>query len=253
MTAVPHWELVGPRDTDADLVSAALTGDRAAFAEIYDRYANRLHDFCIGMLHDRDGAADCVQDSFCLAADRLDQLRDGDKLRPWLYSIARNEALRWLRERRNETPSDTVPERASDDPAPETMAARTELATLITDAADGLSDRDRAVLELAYHHGLSGPELAEALDVSQTNANTMVGRLRTTIERSLGALLVARRVHGKPAKCYELATMLEDWDGRFTVLMRKRVSRHIEACLRAATNCVTGSSARLRCWAAHRC
>ena len=62
-----------------------------------------------------------------------------------------------------------------------------------------MSDRDRAVLELAYHHGLDGPELAEALGVSHTNANTMVARLRDTIERSLGALLVARRVMNNPS------------------------------------------------------
>src|SRR6478609_8209463 len=94
MTAVPHWDVVGPVDTDADLARAAAAGDRGAFAGIYDRYADRLFDFCVGMLRDRDDAADCVQDAFCTAASRLGQLRDADKLRPWLYAIARNEALR---------------------------------------------------------------------------------------------------------------------------------------------------------------
>jgi len=61
MTAVPTWDIVGP--TDAQLVCAAAAGDRGAFAGIYDRYADRLHDFCMGMLRDRDGAADCVQDA----------------------------------------------------------------------------------------------------------------------------------------------------------------------------------------------
>jgi hypothetical protein len=57
MTAVPHWDIVGPADTDADLARAAAAGDREAFAGIYDRYADRLHDFCVGMLRDRDDAA----------------------------------------------------------------------------------------------------------------------------------------------------------------------------------------------------
>jgi hypothetical protein len=118
----------------------------------------------------------------------------------------------------------------SDEPGPETVAARTELADLISDAAGGLSDRDQAVLELAYRHGLDGPELAEALGVSQSNANTMVGRLRDTIERSLGALLVARRVLNNPAGCSQLAAILDGWDGHFNVLMRKRIARHIESC-----------------------
>jgi RNA polymerase sigma factor (sigma-70 family) len=229
MTAVPNWDIVGPSGSDAELARASAAGDRTAFAGIYDRYADRLHDFCAGMLGDRDGAADCVQDAFCIAATRLPQLRDPDKLRPWLYSIARNEALRRIRDRRRETPSEELPDEASGDPGPETLAARTELADLIAEAAGGLSDRDRSVLELAFRHGLNGPDLAEALDVSPGTANTIVHRLRDTIERSLGALLVSRRVRNTGG-CQELAAILDGWDGHFNVLMRKRISRHIESC-----------------------
>jgi RNA polymerase sigma factor (sigma-70 family) len=229
MTAVPNWDIVGPPVSDAELARASAAGDRTAFAGIYDRYADRLHDFCAGMLGDRDSAADCVQDAFCIAATRLPQLRDPDKLRPWLYSIARNEALRRIRDRRRETPSEELPDEASGEPGPDTLAARTELADLIADAAGGLSDRDRSVLELAFRHGLNGPDLAEALGVSPSNANTIVHRLRDTIERSLGALLVSRRVRNTGG-CQELAAILDGWDGHFNVLMRKRISRHIESC-----------------------
>jgi DNA-directed RNA polymerase specialized sigma24 family protein len=75
--------------TDAELACAAAAGDRHAFACIYDRYADRLFNFCIGMLADRDAAADCVQEVFCTAAAGLRQLHEPDKLRPWLYGIAR--------------------------------------------------------------------------------------------------------------------------------------------------------------------
>ncbi|MCV7102604.1 sigma-70 family RNA polymerase sigma factor, partial [Mycobacterium palustre] len=197
---------------------------------IYDRYADRLHDFCIGMVRDRDSAADCVQDVFCAAATQLPKLREPDRLRPWLYAIARNEALRCIRERRREQASDDLPDAASHDAGPDTLAARNELANLIAEAAGGLVDRDRTVLELAYRHGLDGPELAEALEVSPGTANKMVSRLRGTIETSLGALLVARRAQQTADKCPELGTILAGWDGRFSVLMRKRISRHIESC-----------------------
>jgi hypothetical protein len=118
----------------------------------------------------------------------------------------------------------------SDEPGPETLAARTELADLISEAAGGLSDRDRSILELTYRHGLDGPDLAEALSVSPANATKMVQRLRDTVERSLGALLVARRIKNTGAGCAELSTILDGWDGHFTVLMRKRIARHIESC-----------------------
>jgi RNA polymerase sigma factor (sigma-70 family) len=226
MTALPEWDIA----SDAELVSAAAAGDRLAFAGIYDRYADRLHDFCIGMLRDRDAAADCVQDAFCIAAARLNQLADPDKLRPWLYAIARNEALRCIRARRREQVTDELPEAASAEPGPETLAAQGELADLITQATGGLSDRDRTVLDLAYRHGLDGPELAAALNVSPGTANRTVSRLRQTVEHALGALLVARQARAATDACAELRAILAGWDGRFTALMRKRIARHIESC-----------------------
>jgi RNA polymerase sigma factor (sigma-70 family) len=215
---------------DATLALAAAAGDRAAFAAIYDRYADRLHDFCIGMLRDREAAADCVQDVFVTAATKLNQLREPDRLRSWLYAIARSEALTRIRHRRREQPSEEFPEMASAEPELATLAARTELVDLIDDASGGLSDRDRTVLELAYRQDLSGPQLAEALGVTNKNANHLVERLRDTIARSLGALLVCRRVKADPGRCPELAVLLNDWDGNFTVLMRKRAARHIDEC-----------------------
>jgi RNA polymerase sigma factor (sigma-70 family) len=230
MTAAGDWEIVAPSVTDAELVAAFAAGDRVAFAAIYDRYADRLHDFCCGILHDRDAAADCVQEVFCIAATRMTQLRDPAKLRPWLYAIARTEALRRIRDRRRETVSDELPDAVCQQAGPETLAARTELANLIDEAAGGLSDRDRSVLELAYRHGLEGADLADALGVSQNSANVIVHRLRETVERALGALLVSRGVRHHPDRCVELAEILDGWDGTFTVLMRKRVARHIEHC-----------------------
>lgn len=219
----------GGRD-DATLARAAAAGDRSAFAEIYDRYADRLHDFCIGMLRDREAAADCVQDVFVTAATKLVQLREPDRLRSWLYAIARSEALARLRDRKREQLSEELPEMPSNDADMATLAARTELADLIADASGGLSERDRVVLELAYRQGLDGPELAEALGVTPRNANTLVERLRDTIARSLGALLVCRRGKADPDRCAELAAILDQWDGQFTPLMRKRVARHIDNC-----------------------
>jgi RNA polymerase sigma factor (sigma-70 family) len=225
MSVQIDWNVVG----DAELVGAAIAGDRAAFAGIYDRYADRLYDFGVGMVGASD-AADCVQEAFCQAAVALPTLRDPDKLRPWLYSIVRHQALRALRARKRELTSDELPEEASTDAGPDVLAARNELAALVAQAEGGLSDRDREVLNLAYRHGLTGSELAQALDVSNESAKKMVQRLRDTVEKSLGALLVVRQVDSGYNDCPEMAAIVTGWDGEFTILLRKRVSRHIESC-----------------------
>jgi RNA polymerase sigma factor (sigma-70 family) len=226
MTVQIDWTMAD----DADLVGAATTGDRVAFAGIYDRYADRLYDFCVGMVGDRDAAADCVQEAFCMAAVDLPTLRDPAKLRPWLYSIARHQALRALRARKREMTSDELPDAPTTDAGPDVLAARNELAELVSQAEGGLSDRDRDVLNLAYRHGLTGSELAQALGVSNDSAKKMVQRLRDTVEKSLGALLVVRQAKSGHNDCPEMAAIVTGWDGQFTILLRKRISRHIESC-----------------------
>lgn len=224
MTTLSNRRIV----SDADLARAAAAGDRAALAVIYNRYAAPLHAYCVGILRDRHAASDCVQDVFCTATTELPKLRDADKLRSWLYAIARRSALRALSDRRREAACDELPDNAATGPGPFTLTAQNELRQLITQAAGGLSERDRQVLELAYHHGVTGTELAQALGISYESTKKVLQRLRDTVERSLGALLVARRAssHG----CPRLAADLSGWDQQFTVLMRKRIARHIESC-----------------------
>ena len=90
-------------------------------------------------------------------------------------------------------------------------------------------------------------------DVSTGAANTIASRLRDTIERSLGALLVARRARNSGG-CEELAAILDGWDGQLNVLMRKRISRHIESCgrLRRAASTAGHPRRTARCCAGVR-
>jgi RNA polymerase sigma factor (sigma-70 family) len=224
MTTAPKSEIV----SDADLARAAAAGDRAALAAIYHRYAAPLHAYCSGILRDRHAASDCVQEVFCSATAELPKLRDADKLRPWLYAIARRSALRAVSERRRERACDQLPDNAATAAGPFTLTAQNELARLIAEAARGLSARDRHVLELAYRRGVTGTELAETLGVSHDSAKKLLQRLRDTLQRSLGALLVARRA--REDRCPQLAVDLSGRDEQFTVLLRKRIARHIDSC-----------------------
>ena len=212
---------------DAELVRAATAGDRGAFAAIYDRYADRLHDFCWSVLRDRDEAADATQDAFVVAAERLGQLRDPERLRPWLYAVARSQALRRVRARSRVAPEEEMTELPDPASGPEQAAERSDLRELVWNAAAGLSERDRALLDLHLRHGLEGAELGEAMGVEPGHAYVLLSRLRDQVERSLGALLVARLGRDD---CPDLAAILAGWDGRFTPLIRKRVARHVDAC-----------------------
>ena len=219
--------------SDAALVSAHLSGDRGALAAIYDRYASGLYDTAAAMLSDRHDAADMVQDVFCIAAERLGQLRDPDRLKPWLYAVLRNEVYRRTKRRRRTTPTDfqssTVPDvvAPADPGADGASVAFAELASLVRAAAAGLDDRDRLILELSIRQGLDGSDLADALGVTPEQSYSLVHRMRERVDRSLGAFVVARA--GR-RECPTLDDILRDWDGQFSVIIRKRVARHIESC-----------------------
>ena len=218
---------LGDHRSDATLVAAAIAGDRHAFAGIYDRYADRMHDFCWSLLRSPDEAADAMQDTFVIAADRLQQLRDPDKLRPWLYAVARSVAMGHLRDRKRERAEADLDDIVDVTDGPHEVAHRAELQDLVWEAARGLSDRDRMVMDLHLRQGLEGRDLAMAMDVTENNANVMLSRVRDRVERSLGAFLVARL---GSEHCEQLQALLRNWDGRFTPLVRKRVARHVDAC-----------------------
>ena len=218
---------------DAQLVTSYLSGDRNALASMYDLYAPGLYDTAAAMLSDRHDAADMVQDVFCIAAERLNQLRDPDRLKPWLYAVLRNEVYRRTKKRKRTTPTDFQSETTPDvvaafDPNAEgATASYDELAELVRSAAFGLDERDRLVLELSVRQGLTGADLADALGVSPEQSYSLVHRMRDRIEKSLGAFTVAKM---GSQECKELATIISGWNGEFSVLIRKRVSRHIDEC-----------------------
>jgi RNA polymerase sigma factor (sigma-70 family) len=214
---------------DSEVVAAIVAGDPNGLAEAYDRYASPLYTYCRSLLREPADAADAVQDTFVIAASRLAGLRDRNRLRPWLYAVARNECHRRLRARAVQvtTPLDEMPD-VTDTSADVTgEAERDDLRRLLRSAVRGLNAGEQDLIELQLRQGLDIAEIAAMLGVSRNHAHALLSRARDQLEISLGALLVARS--GRQ-DCAALNTMLQDWDGQLTVLMRKRLNRHIESC-----------------------
>jgi RNA polymerase sigma factor (sigma-70 family) len=214
-------------DDDQTLVAAARRGDDSAWAVIYDRYADKLHDHCFRILRDRDEAADALHDAFIAASRNLHQLRDPSRLRPWLYSISRHCALRRLKARDRVELTDAPDDMTAPDTDLDRGMAAEELGELVWAAAEGLNPRDQALLDLSVRQGLEGQDLADAMGTSLSNSYVMLSRMRDQVERSLGALLIARLGRDD---CDELDGLLQGWDGKFSPLLRKRVARHVDSC-----------------------
>ncbi|MDQ2810853.1 MAG: sigma-70 family RNA polymerase sigma factor, partial [Actinomycetota bacterium] len=214
---------------DSEVVAAIVAGDPDGLAEAYDRYASVLYTYCRSMLHQPADAADAVQDTFVIAASRLAALRDPQRLRPWLYAVARNECRRRQRQSAISapTPMAAVPEVTDESADVAGSAERTELRTLLRSAVRGLGAGEQDLIDLQLRQELDVAEIASVLGVTRNHAHALLSRARDQLEISLGALLVARSGRGD---CAALSALLQDWDGQLNVLMRKRINRHIERC-----------------------
>ena len=209
---------------DIEIVVSIVADVPNGLAAAYDRYANPLFKYCRTFFSDPADAANAVQGTFVIAASRLDGLREPE--RAWLYAVARNECRRIARSKTGTPALDQAPG-VTDSLDVSDHAEWAELRALFEDAAAGLNPGEREVLELRLRHGLEAREVAAVLGVSRKRAHKLLSRARDQLEACLGVLLVGRA--GR-AECGELSEMLAGWDGRLTVLLRKRVHRHIEHC-----------------------
>lgn len=177
---------------DADLVRQAKAGDRNAFAVLYDRYFDGLHDFLTRMTRNRVEAAELVQDTFLVAMQRLESLQQPARFKSRLFQIAYRRSLDRLEKRSrwqltSQTPGEDGETRALlvqsspdrlDDPA---HAAEAEVATRAWEAARALDDRTFALLDLHVRQGLSSAEIAGVLNVTPNRANLLVHQVKDRV------------------------------------------------------------------------
>lgn len=217
---------------DREVAVAIARADPVGIAEAYDRYAANLYGYCHSMLHQPADAAEALRDTFVVTAATLGDLPEPPKLRPWLYSVAREECQRRhhilppIRGEETSTADQPAtsagqPAEVGRDPAP------AELETLIRRLLAEMKPREREVLELSLRHDLDDGDLAIALGVSWSRAHTLISRARGRLEKTLAVLLVART--GRQA-CPTLDTLLADWDGQLAEQTRDLVGMHIEQC-----------------------
>ncbi|MCX2728396.1 RNA polymerase sigma factor [Thermomicrobium sp. 4228-Ro] len=225
--------------TDDELVQRFRAGDSQAFATLYERYVDRIYDFVVRLIGDRDAAADITQETFLKAMQALRARRFSGSLRAWLFTIARNAAIDYQRRQRTTafshlpTPEgeEWEPEIPASGPEaePEETTRRRELAELVWQAARGLPPNDYAVLELALRHDLTPAEVAQVVGVRRGAINTRLSRVRDALEESFTVLLLARRSR---QNCPELARLLEGTSlpEGLTPELRRAVARHVEHC-----------------------
>lgn len=169
-------------DTTRHTLQLAVAGDQEAFADIVEAHHRDLTHVCFVICGDPDLADEAAQAAWTRAWRRLGSLRDPDRLRPWLVSIAANAARDLVRGRRRNQVVELhlVADRPGGiDPAVRPMDIDLRAALLRLDADD------RALLALRYVAGIDSFELAHAIGLSPSGTRARLARALARLKAEL--------------------------------------------------------------------
>jgi len=176
--------------TDAGLVARFKAGEAEAVGEVYRQYAGPVFTVARSIVHDRELAADVVQQTF-VKAWRAASTFEGDRqLAPWLYSIARNTAIDLLRHDANPTRGhheqlvDGTPASQVDGVSLEQTWERFE----IRRAIDALPAEEREVVRRSHLLGQTHDEIARQLGIPIGTVKSRSGRAHKRLAHALGHL-----------------------------------------------------------------
>ncbi len=229
----------GERATDEALARAAAGGDGDAFAALYERYFERLHDFVLRIVHDSSLAADVSQAALIRAWRTIQDRGAPEHTKAWLFTIARNEAIDQLRKRRREVglPSESDAERRAltivDESRladPEALTGEADLVELVWAAARALNPREYALLDMHLRQDLSAEEIADTMGLRVGAVYTALSRLRDALEEAVVTELLVR--HGAN-ECQRLGALLVGRMGageEQARSLRRAVKKHLKSC-----------------------
>ncbi|MGZ6675365.1 MAG: RNA polymerase sigma factor, partial [Solirubrobacteraceae bacterium] len=152
-------------------IDQASTSVAASFEALYRTSADAVYAYAASLLRDRSAAEEVTAAAFerAFRKQRSFDPRRGTQ-RAWLFGIARNAALDELRRRKRSAELSVEP--ADDEAAPEGEAEAAERRATVRAALAALDPRERELIALKFHAGLSNAEIADVLGVSASNAGT---------------------------------------------------------------------------------
>ncbi len=172
-------------EEESALVRRARHGDLAAYDELIKRYQERIYATIYHMTSNHEDANDLAQDAFIKAFQALKSFKGGSSFYTWLYRIAVNKTINFLKQRKNRTHMslNDMDFNAEHDPdlmalisdnTPRRAAGLTELQKKLNEALLKLSEPHRMVVVLHDVQGQSHDEIAEIMDC---NIGTVRSRL----------------------------------------------------------------------------
>jgi RNA polymerase sigma-70 factor, ECF subfamily len=197
-TGEPLEQQLQARDPDVRLMLQVKDDVQGAFEVLVERYQHRLVGVLVHLTGRPDDAEDLAQEVFLRIYRARKGYRPRAKFSTWLFTIANNLALNYLRGKgRNPTVSlgteDTGSQaiRPSDakvlsrDGTPSAQIRQVELSDLVREALDGLGEDQKVAVLLNKFEEMSYAEIAEVMGRSEAAVKSLLARARTNLREQL--------------------------------------------------------------------
>jgi RNA polymerase sigma-70 factor (ECF subfamily) len=172
--------------SDEELIARVKKGDRTAFDKLAERYKSKMFSLIYRMTGDRESALDLMQDTFFSAFTNMKTFRKEAKFSSWLYRIASNKTLNYLK-RSKLVKFITLSANPSDEPVYELKdkTENAELSLAIAKAVGNLPDKQKLTFHLRYFDKLSFVEIAKILNKSESTVKTNYQKAIEKLQKAL--------------------------------------------------------------------
>jgi RNA polymerase sigma-70 factor (ECF subfamily) len=175
--------MAGDVTRDAELINRIRGSDRAACEEMVRANYAAVYRFLVNLTGDAEMAADCTQDTFRIAWQKLADFGGRASIASWLHRIAYNRFIDVYRKSRRERglqENFQIEQAGIANQELSCVASRRDASQYLSEAVGQLPDEQRAIVALHYFEGLS---LAETAAVVGESVGTVKWRLSTALER----------------------------------------------------------------------
>lgn len=182
---------------DEELVQLCLQGDRAAFAEIVNRYEKQIFSLAYRLTNNVEDAQDLAQEVFIKLYQVLDKFDGQRNFFPWMYKVATNVCYTALRRKpQQNVPLEKVIEFAplipKSDSQPEEYTEKREMQQLVQKAIAQLPENYRLPIVLRYLEEMSYQQIADAMGLPLSTIETRLFRGRSLLKQRLSLLMEGR-------------------------------------------------------------
>ncbi|MEX0747054.1 MAG: sigma-70 family RNA polymerase sigma factor [Rhodothermales bacterium] len=182
-------------EQDRELVERALEGDEGAYGDLVEKYRNALYHHIRRIVRDKSEVDDLVQETFIKAFSALESYSSQFAFSTWLYKIATNHAIDFLRKKKLRTHSIDKPiltkegememELPDTTYRPDRHIVEDQRRTLIQEAIDALPPKYYRVIVLRHQHEKSYEEIASELDLPLGTVKAHIFRARELLNKYL--------------------------------------------------------------------